>query len=55
MTSSRAHNPPRGECSQCWYHAHAGRHAHAHLAPREDCPDCVDHMRNGHPTNLIAK
>ncbi|MFJ1900508.1 pRL2-8 [Streptomyces sp. NPDC088115] len=46
---------PRGECSQCWHHAHASRQAHAHLAPREDCPDCVDHLHNGHPTNLIAK
>ncbi|MFB8385397.1 pRL2-8 [Streptomyces rubiginosohelvolus] len=51
---ANATNPPSGECSQCWYHAHASREAHAHLAPREDCPACVDHMLNGHG-DLIVK
>ncbi|MET8080037.1 pRL2-8 [Streptomyces sp. NPDC005303] len=40
--------PPRGECRQCWRHAH-DRNAHRHLGSRKDCPQCVDHMINGHP------
>ncbi|MFD5137468.1 pRL2-8 [Streptomyces sp. NPDC058378] len=53
MASKTAHNPPAGECTQCWYHAHAGREAHARLAPREDCPACVDHMLNGHGGMIV--
>ena len=51
----KALNPPRGQCRQCWFHAYASREAHKHLAPREDCPACVDHMRHGHPNNLIVR
>lgn len=46
---------PPGECRQCWYHAHNSRKAHAHLGPREDCPECVDHMRNGHGSQIVPK
>ncbi|MFJ9039865.1 pRL2-8 [Streptomyces sp. NPDC102406] len=37
---------PRGECPQCWRHAHDPA---AHRGLRGDCPQCVDHMVNGHP------
>jgi hypothetical protein len=46
---------PRGECRQCWQHAHDSRRVHARLAPREDCPECVDHMINGHPDHMVVK
>ncbi|MFF4927159.1 pRL2-8 [Kitasatospora sp. NPDC001261] len=52
--NQKALNPPRGECRQCWLHAYASRQAHAHLGWREDCPDCVDHMKNGHPADMIV-
>ncbi|WP_406104704.1 pRL2-8 [Streptomyces sp. NBC_01003] len=39
---------PKGECPQCWDHAH-NRAAHRGLGPRQDCPRCVDHMVNGCP------
>jgi hypothetical protein len=53
MANQTAHNPPRGQCRQCWYHANASREAHAHLGPREDCPACVDHMHNGHGNQIV--
>ncbi|MEU6926023.1 pRL2-8 [Streptomyces sp. NPDC086796] len=55
MATRRATNTPRGECQQCWYHAHASREAHAGLGPRQDCPQCVDHMLHGHPDHMIAR
>ncbi|MFK0223256.1 pRL2-8 [Streptomyces vinaceus] len=55
MASRKATNPPRNECTQCWYHAYANREAHAGLGPREDCPQCVDHMKNGHPAHMIVR
>lgn len=54
MASQKALTPPRGECSQCWYHAYASDEVHAHLGPREDCAPCVDHMLHGHPQHMIA-
>jgi hypothetical protein len=53
MPNAKATNPPRGQCTQCWYHAHASREAHAGLG--EDCPQCVDHMVNGHPDHMIVR
>ncbi|GAA1485410.1 hypothetical protein GCM10009625_22140 [Brachybacterium fresconis] len=50
----KAHNPPRGECRQCWLHAYDSRRVHAHLGPREDCPDCLAHV-GGCPDHLIVK
>ncbi|MFJ7250897.1 pRL2-8 [Kitasatospora sp. NPDC098652] len=50
----KAANPPRGECRQCWEHAHDSRRVHAHLAPGEDCPACVAHMGGRHPAHLIV-
>ncbi|MFD7186294.1 pRL2-8 [Streptomyces sp. NPDC059904] len=55
MASKTAQNPLRGECRQCWFHAHASREAHAGLGPRQDCPACVDHMVNGHPNHMIVR
>ncbi|MDF4254720.1 pRL2-8 [Streptomyces sp. WMMB303] len=54
MTVADALNPPKGECRQCWYHAHA-RDAHRHLAPRQDCPACVAHMGGRHPDSMIVR
>lgn len=51
---SRAANPPRGECRQCWRHAYDPS-IHKALKPREDCRPCLDHMNNGHPDHLIAQ
>ncbi|CAL9677829.1 hypothetical protein SUDANB105_08140 (plasmid) [Streptomyces sp. enrichment culture] len=45
---------PPGQCRQCWRHAHDPK-AHRHLKPREDCPQCVDHMLNGHGSDLVPK
>lgn len=45
---------PKGECQQCWRHAY-DPDIHRRLKPREDCGPCVDHMRNGHPAELIQK
>ncbi|MGW6874606.1 pRL2-8 [Streptomyces xanthophaeus] len=55
MASAKATNPPRGECTQCWFHAHVSREAHAGLRPRQDCPQCVNHMKNGHPDHVIVR
>ncbi|MGV9247984.1 pRL2-8 [Streptomyces sp. NPDC003710] len=55
MASAKAMNPPRGQCTQCWYHAYASREAHSGLGPREGCPQCVDHMKNGHPAHMIVR
>jgi hypothetical protein len=49
---SRASNPPRGECRQCWAHAY-DRQVHKGL--RGDCPQCVDHMVHGHPDHMIVR
>ncbi|MFD3565447.1 pRL2-8 [Streptomyces sp. NPDC058686] len=54
MANTKAESPPRGQCTQCWFHAYA-RQAHAGLGPREDCPQCVDHMNNGHPDHMIVR
>ncbi|CQR59383.1 hypothetical protein [Streptomyces leeuwenhoekii] len=55
MASTKATNPPRRQCTQCWFHAYASREAHAGLGPRQDCPQCVDHMKNGHPAHMIVR
>lgn len=55
MANATATNPPRGQCTQCWFHAYASRQAHANLGSREDCPQCVDHMNNGHPAHMIVR
>ncbi|WP_306320523.1 MULTISPECIES: pRL2-8 [unclassified Streptomyces] len=39
---------PKGECPQCWRHAH-NPEVHRALGPRQDCPQCLDHMINGCP------
>lgn len=48
------YNPPRGECRQCWAHAH-DRSIHAAQDQRTDCADCVSHMGGRHPDHLIVK
>lgn len=53
MASPKALNPPKGECRQCWHHAHALREAHKGLGPREACPACVDHRVNGHGNMIV--
>ncbi|WP_327732923.1 pRL2-8 [Streptomyces nojiriensis] len=55
MANTTAMNPPRGECTQCWFHAYASSEAHARLGPREDCPQCVDHMKHCHPEHPIVR
>ncbi|OKI74019.1 pRL2-8 [Streptomyces sp. TSRI0395] len=55
MASEKATNPPRGQCTQCWFHAYGSREARAGLGQREDCPQCVDHMTNGHPDRMIVR
>ncbi|MFJ4858645.1 pRL2-8 [Streptomyces sp. NPDC088730] len=55
MAKKKATSPPRGECSQCWFHVYASREAHAALGPREDCPQCVAHMKHGHPDHMIVR
>ncbi|WP_432165778.1 pRL2-8 [Streptomyces sp. bgisy031] len=47
-TAASSTSTPKGECPQCWEHAH-NRAVHRGLGPREDCPQCVDHMVNGCP------
>ncbi|WP_327670409.1 MULTISPECIES: pRL2-8 [unclassified Streptomyces] len=44
-TSQRT-TTPKGECPQCWRHAHDPE---IHRGLRGDCPQCVDHMVNGCP------
>ncbi|MEU4352897.1 pRL2-8 [Streptomyces sp. NPDC023838] len=51
---SKALNPPKGECRQCWQHAY-DKSIHRAQNQREDCGPCVDHMRNGHPDNMIVR
>ncbi|MEU5902676.1 pRL2-8 [Streptomyces venezuelae] len=49
-----ANNPPKGECSQCWYHAYASKQAHEGLKWNQDCAACVDHKDNGCPDSMIV-
>jgi Zn finger protein HypA/HybF involved in hydrogenase expression len=49
-----AYNPPKGECRQCWAHAH-DKSIHKALDRNLDhCPQCVAHMVGGHG-NMIVK
>ncbi|MEU9397725.1 pRL2-8 [Streptomyces sp. NPDC048324] len=53
MANTKAENPPKGECRQCWRHAY-DRSIHRGLKPREDCGACVDHMKNGHGNMIVT-
>jgi hypothetical protein len=52
---SKAANPPRGECRQCWRHAYDRSIHRRQRGSREGCAACIDHMNNGHPDQLIVK
>ncbi|MCY0932350.1 pRL2-8 [Streptomyces sp. H27-H1] len=54
MANTKANNPPKRQCRQCWFHAYS-REVHKRLAPREDCPACVDHMVHGCPDHMIVR
>ncbi|WP_329583670.1 pRL2-8 [Streptomyces sp. NBC_01361] len=53
MARDRANNPRKGECRQCWRHAHDPS-IHRALRPGEDCKPCLSHM-GGHPDHMIVR
>jgi hypothetical protein len=50
---AKADNPPKGQCRQCWRHAH-DKSIHKKLKPRENCGPCVEHMKNGHAGMIVT-